>query len=259
MKQKYLEAFTWIWNYFFRFSIPGLPSVEKRYVPVYTRVMLPLTGAAAGAIIYFIYLLLRYVVGNTAAILFFVFTGVFLLDFCRKYRGFKLFCEWCGHRFQGRSPEDALEFSASEDWKEKDLPAQLLPFTIYLFRGILFGILAWHHAAVWIVFALTGSFLVMAEMSSLRDERTWNELIPVPESVRMYHWFVAGLIFLVFGVFTAHPGGAVAAFLISWGMTKYGRYLHGTLDDMVTFKQLDYWGYFTELCLLLAGALLAGH
>ncbi|MBR2425140.1 MAG: hypothetical protein IKB16_00200 [Lentisphaeria bacterium] len=259
MKQKYLNAFSWVWNYFFRFKLPGLPAVDPRYIPPFARVIFPLVGTAAGAMVYFACLLIRYVIGNTAAILFFVFTGVFLLDMLRKFRGFKLFCTWCNRRFHGSSPEDALDFTQPESWKEKDLPEQLLPFTIYIFRGVLFGLLAWHHAAVWSVFALTGSFLVMAELASLRDERTWNELIPVPEGFAMYHWFAAGLALLVFGVFTGHPGGAVATFLIAWGMTKYGRYLHERLDDLITIKQLEYWGYFTEMCLLLAGALLAGH
>lgn len=259
MKQKYIEAFAWLWNYFFRIPLPFLPSANQKYIPQFARIVFPLTGAAAGVIIYFIYLLLRYICGSTAAILFFVLTGAFLLDFFRKFRGFNLFCSWCHRRFQGQTTEDAIDFSAKEDWKEKDLTEQLLPFTVYLLRGILFGILAWHHSAVWVIFALTGSFLVMAELTSLRDERTWNELIPVPEGRAMHHWFAAALVLIVSGIFTAHPGGALATFLIAWGMTKYGKSLQEKFDGVITFKQLDYWGYFTEMILLLAGALFASH
>lgn len=259
MKQKYLQAFSWLWNYFFRIPIPFLPAVNAKYIPQLARPMLPATGAFAGFLIYLIYLLLRYVCGNTAAILFFTLMGAFLLDYARKFRGFNLFCAWCLLRFQKRTPEDALDFSQKTDWKEKELTEQLLPFTVYLLRGILFAILAWHFSAVWIIFVLTGSFLVMAELTTLQDERTWNELIPTPESCTMQHWFIAGAILLLFGILTLHPGGAIATFLIAWALTKYAKSMHNNLDGVITFKQLDYWGYFTEMILLLAGALLASH
>ena len=259
MKQKYLQAFSWLWNYFFRVPIPFLPAVDAKYIPQLARPMFPATGAAAGFVIYFIYLLLRYVCGNTAAILFFALTGALLLDMARKFRGFKLFCTWCNLRIQGQTPVDALDLSENTNWKEKELTEQLLPFTIYLFRGILFAILAWNYAAVWIIFALTGSFLVMAELATLQDERTWNELVPAPDGCTMQHWFIAGGILLVTGILTIHPGSAVATFLIAWALTKYAKSMHDNLDGVITFKQLDYWGYFTEMILLLAGALLASH
>ena len=259
MKQKYLQAFSWLWNYFFRIPVPFLPAVDAKYIPQLARPMLPATGAVAGFVIYLVYLLLRFVCGNTAAILFFTLTGAFLLDMFRKFRGFKIFCSWCNQRFQGKTPEDALDFSENTNWKDKELTEQLLPFTVYLLRGILFAILAWHHSAVWIIFALTGSFLVMAELATLQDERTWNELIPTPEGCVMQHWFIAGSILLIFGILTLHPGSAVATFLIAWALTKYAKSMHENFDGVITFKQLDYWGYFAEMILLLTGTLLASH
>ena len=259
MNQKYLQAFSWLWNYFFRIPIPFLPAVDTKYIPQLARPMLPATGAAAGFAIYLIYLLLRYVCGNTAAILFFTLIGFFILDYARKFRGFKIFCTWCLQRFQGRTPQDALDFANHANEKENELTEQLLILTVYLLRGILFAILAWHFSAVWIIFALTGSFLVMAELTTLQDERTWNELIPAPENCTMQHWFIAGVILLIFGILTVHPGGAVATFLIAWALTKYAKSMHDNFDGVITFKQLDYWGYFTELILLLAGAIFASH
>lgn len=259
MKQNLFQSFVWLWNYFFHIRLPFTPDVDQRYIPRFTRVAFPLTGAAAGLVIYLGYLLILYICGSIVATLCFALTGAFLLDLCRKFRGFKLFCTWCDLRIKGHTAEEALEFQADDNWKEKDLTEQLLPFTIYIIRGIFFAILAGYHSAVWVIFALTGSFLVMADLTNLQDERTWNELIPAPEGYAMHHWFAAAAVLLTAGVLTVHPGSAIATFLIAWGMTKYVKTIHDRMDGVITFKQLDHWGYFTELLLLLVGTLFAAH
>lgn len=253
---EYQASFAWAWCRFFKKRIPGLPAVTEHNVPSNARWMVPVAGAAAGLMVVLATWIVGFFMGKLAASLFAAVAGSFFLEFIRGFSGLKAACAWIAHRQSGASPAEALDFDEDDPSKKPDFSMQIIPVTIFLVRGVLFGFLTWNDASCWILFALTGGFLVMAELSGKLDSETWQEYIPCPPEYQMFHWYSTIAVLLAAGILSLHLGGAIMAFLVAWGMSKYVGYLVSEQSGTVNRHTLNFFGYFTECMLLVIGILM---
>ena len=129
----------------------------------------------------------------------------------------------------------------------------ILMLTIYLVRMIFCGVLA-VFSPFWFMIALTGAWLLRAELCTLNPTGARGDWLAVPRRLGKHHWYLGAGAMLAGGFL--HPLGTILAFAVSWA----GAWLSGNicLDSIsgINRQALDIFGYTAELLLMFLGILL---
>lgn len=126
-------------------------------------------------------------------------------------------------RRKGKSVEEAL--TPAKTTKTGDIagatPSFLLKFSLYLFRMLMFGILAYFNAAFWYIVIFACSFYMRAELSSLNEPGGFGKgtFLPFPYETRKAHIYITLVICILAGLLWEIPftliGFGIAA-LLTW-------------------------------------------
>ncbi len=253
-----LQQFAAVWNYYSPVILPGslfeTPYTDDNPPPL-MRPILPVFGTVL-ALCAVVPVFILGLFGRPAAAITGGLLAPLLLEYLTGWAGLNALTDYIEARRNGASQEDALPGFIEQ---QPDKNGIFTKITIYLFRCAMFAALCWCGAGWWIVIALTGAWLVRAEMATGKNA-DGEEFFRTPRAAANRHWIVGGIVFLLFaltGNWNILP--AATAFAVSWGIGTYAVHLCAETPDGATDNAMNIFGYTAELVLLLLGVLIYAH
>ena len=262
MFRTFIAEFAAAWNTFVRLPLPAFlsgdgersdfPEIDGH--PALLRMMMPLIGFALGVFacvpLWVLHLLPS---GRLPAGIFGMALIPLGLDGMTSWRGLTALADFLNARRQGKSLEAALAMKPGTVNDPRDGISMILMLTVYLVRMIFCGVLA-VFSPFWFMIALTGAWLLRAELCSLNPPGAGGAWLAVPRGLGKHHWYLGAGAMLAGGFL--HPLGVILAFAVSWA----GAWLAGNLclDSIsgINRQALEVFGYAAELLLLFLGILL---
>ncbi|MBO4649498.1 MAG: hypothetical protein J5806_15215 [Lentisphaeria bacterium] len=262
MFQTFLAEFAAAWNVFVRIPLPAfllgegdgsdLPAVDGHSALL--RVMMPLVGFLLGLMAALPFWVLNLLPsGRMIAVLVGCSLIPLALDLATSWRSLLALTAFIDLRRNGASLETALGTDPGSIDDSRSGGTLIVMLTLHLAHMILCAILACF-APFWFVIALTGAWLVRAELARLNAPGSRGSWINVPRGWRATHWYVAAFAMLAAGFL--HPLGIVLAYLSAWALAHLAK--NYCLDSIggVNRQALEIFGGAAELLLMLLGLLL---
>ena len=262
MFQTFLAEFAAAWKVFVRIPLPAfllgeddgsdLPDQDGHSALL--RVMMPLVGFLLGLIAALPFWVLNLLPsGRMIAILVGCSVIPLALDMMTSWRSLLALTCFIDQRRGGASLEEALSVDPGSINDSRSGGTLIVMLTLHLAHMILCAVLACF-APFWFMTALTGAWLVRAELARLNPPGGRNPWIGVPRGWRATHWYVAALAMLAAGFL--HPLGTLLAYLSAWALAHLAK--NYCLDSIggVNRQALDVFGGAAELLLMLLGLLL---
>ena len=262
MFQTFLAEFAAAWKVFVRIPLPAfllgedegsdLPDLDGHSALL--RVMMPLVGFLLGlmaALPFWILSLLPS--GRMISVLVGCSLIPVALDLATSWRSLLALTAFIDLRRHGASMEEALCAEPGSIDDSRSGGTLILMLTLHLIHMILCGVLACF-APFWFMIALTGAWLLRAELARLNAPGGRGPWIGVPRGWRATHWYAAAAAMLAAGFL--HPLGILLAYLSAWALAHLAK--NYCLDSIggVNRQALDIFGGAAELLLMLLGLLL---
>ncbi len=262
MFQTFIAEFTAAWNTFVRLPLPAFlsgdgersdfPEIDGH--PALLRIMMPLIGFVLGVFaavpLWVLHLLPS---GRLTAGIFGMALIPLGLDGMTSWKGLIAFADFLNARRQGVSLEESLAMKTGSINDSRSGISMILMLTVYLVRMIFCGVLA-VFAPFWFIIALTGAWLLRAELCSLNQVGARGAWLAVPRGLGKHHWYLGAGAMLAGGFL--HPLGVILAFVVSWaGAWLAGNFCMDSISG-VNRQALEIFGYASELLLMFLGILL---
>lgn len=277
MNRDFLNQFFATWGIFLDKKLPELihdpdqelPSYEDE-TPELARAMTPLVGAVLGIAVYIPVWLLYRLFGPVPSALAAGLLGPFLIEYLSGWHGLAALTDYIVMRRNGATQEEALLHGDDEEnggrggggdnGEELTMlrPSSMILFlSLYLLRVGAFAALAAFDASFWIVIALTGGYLVRAELASIVERGTQTPLLEAPERFARWHWYTALAAMLIFSLGNIwYIPCVILALGMIWLIAWYCSHLCLDTISGMTPRAVEIFGYASELVLLLLGLLL---
>ena len=261
MFQTLLAEFTAAWKFFVRFPLPAFLSGDgerSEYPPVdghpaLLRPLMPLIGFMLGFFaavpLWILHLLPS---GRLSAGIFGMAVIPLVLEIAGSWNGLTSLSDFLDQRRQGASVEDALSASESPIDVPRGGISMILMMTLYFLRMVFCGILGMC-APFWLMVALTGAWLVRAQLSAMETADGRSALYEVPRGLRKHHWYFAAGAMVVAGFL--HPFGILLGFSVSWALACLAGNICRDSISGVNDRAVQVFGYASELVLLFLGIL----
>ena len=160
----------------------------------------------------------------------------------------------CLERLISRNKTGTQTGVASDGLNMKDLmQRQILFASIYVFRMVVFGVLAASGNSIWFVYVLGGAYLIRGEL--LRED-------DFTENFRYGNWFFLVIFSLIAGFLSFHwsailslPLALVLTALLLLGCRRLIDKVFGYTEKWI----VDLLGYFSENIMLIVGLILFGR
>lgn len=270
MDNDIFRQFAATWDIFMEKKLPSISHSRHKQpsgdsdgeTPEFARPMTPLVGALAGIMVFLPGWILFRIFGNIPAGIAVGVLGPLFLEYLTGWNGLKALSSYINMRQKGCSQEEAIlgQTDSSENTSQPQTSTATF-LTIYVMRMAMFGALAYCGASFWIVVALTGGYLVRAELSSVVMPNTESPLLDAPEKMKKWHWYIAMGIVLLFSLLPlTHMAMALTAIGICWIISWYCSNLCLETISGITPRAVEIFGYATEIVLFVLGILLlTGH
>lgn len=253
MNHDLFSQFAATWNYFSVRALPG-SLFRTEYTddnpPPLIRVLTPLVGFVMGlAVAVPVFLISLF--GRVPAAVAGGLLAPLALEFLTAHTGLDALTRYIEARRSGIPQDEALPGNT-------DAPeiSNLTKIVLFLLRAALFFVLFRFGAGFWIVIALTGGYLVRAEMATVRTS-SGIEFFPTENRFRSMHWAVGFCaMFAASLFFTWNPLPLLCAFGLSWLTGSYAAHLCAESPDGCALNAMCVFGYASELALLLLGAFI---
>lgn len=262
MFQTFLAEFYAAWSAFVKIPLPAFlsgdgerssyPEIDGH--PALLRLMFPLIGFVAGFLaavpLWLLHLLPS---GRLTAGIFGMAVLPIVLEIAASWNGLTALADFLDRRRAGLSVEEA--FSAAPVPIDSPRPgiSMILMLTLYFLRMVFCGILA-AFAPFWFMVALTGSWLIRAELATLNLPGTSAPWLRVPRGLGKHHWYLAAGAMIAGGFL--HPFGILLGFAVSWALSVLGRNLLLDSISCINPSAFNALGYASELILMFLGVLL---
>ena len=135
---------------------------------------------------------------------------------------------------------------------ERKQTMMILLMTLYFLRMVFCSLLA-ASAPFWLMIALTGAWLVRAQLSALETAGGKSPLYEVPRGLRKHHWYLAAGAMVVAGFL--HPFGILLGFSVSWALACLAGNICRDSISGVNVRAVQVFGYAAELVMLFLGIL----
>jgi len=261
MFQTLLAEFTAAWKIFVRFPLPAFlsgdgerseyPAIDGH--PALLRLMMPLIGFVLGFFaavpLWILHLLPS---GRLTAGIFGMAVIPLVLEIAGSWNGLTSLSDFLNQRRQGASVEDALSVPVNSIDEPRSGVSMILMMTLYFLRMVFCGVLG-AFAPFWMMIALTGAWLVRAQLSALPQTGTDSALVDVPRGLRKHHWYLAAGAMVVGGFL--HPFGILLGFSVSWALACLAGNICRDSISGVNTPAVNVFGYAAELVLLFLGIL----
>ena len=263
MFQTFLAEFSAAWITFVRIPLPvflsgdgersDYPAIDGH--PALLRIMMPAVGWMLGLIAAVpLWLLHILPSGRLTAGLAGMTVIPLMLDMMTSWSGLTALAGFADLRRRGASLEEALSASPDTINEPRSGGAMILIMSLYFLRMIFCGVLA-VFAPFWFMIALTGAWLVRADLAALNVPGAFGKSwLAVPRGLGKHHWYVAAGAMLLGGFM--HPVGCILAFTVSWLIVWLAKNL--CLDSIsgINRQAMEVFGSSTELVLMFLGILL---
>ena len=244
MFQSLLAEFSAAWKLFVHLPLPSFltgdgedsdyPQIDGH--PALLRLMLPLVG---------------FVLGFLAGIYGLAVLPL-VLELGSSWSGLISLADFLERRHRGESAAEALEGEAGSIDSARSGRSMILLMILFFLRMLFFGLLA-AFAPFWLMIALTGAWLVRAELASLPQSGSSQGWLRVPRGLEKHHWYLAAGAMAAGGFL--YPLGILLAFTVSWALAVLLRNLCLESISCINPKAFNALGYASELVLLFLGIL----
>ena len=261
MFQTLLAEFTAAWKFLVRIPLPAFlsgdgerseyPAIDGH--PALLRLMMPLIGFVLGFFaavpLWILHLLPS---GRLTAGIFGMAVIPLVLELAGSWTGLTSLSDFLNQRRQGASVEDALSAPVNSIDAPRSGISMILMMTLYFLRMVFCGILG-AFAPFWLMIALTGAWLVRAQLASLERTGGTVPLFEVPRGLNKHHWYLAAGAMIVGGFL--HPFGILIGFAVSWAVACLAGNICRDSISGVNSQAINVFGYAAELVLLFLGIL----
>ena len=258
MFQSLLAEFSAAWKLFVHLPLPSFltgngddsdyPQIDGH--PALLRLMLPLVGFVLGFLAavpaWLLHLLSS---GRLIAGIYGLAVLPLVLELGSSWSGLVSLADFLERRHRGESAAEALEGEAGSIDSARSGRSMILLMILFFLRMLFFGLLA-AFAPFWLMIALTGAWLVRAELASLPQSEGW---LRVPRGLEKHHWYLAAGAMAAGGFL--YPLGILLAFTVSWALAVLLRNLCLESISCINPKAFNALGYASELVLLFLGIL----
>ena len=209
--------------------------------------MTPLVGFALGLCL----VVPLFVIGVFGLIPKVIAAGVLapvFLEYLTDWKGIPSLAAYIEARRNGAGQDEALSDQVPEGLIHQDSVSPVILLFIYVFRGAMFAALIYCGADFWLIAAMTGAYLIRAELTSVREGDTGLEYFPVDVKSKKADWYIGGTIVLIFSLGSlSHFLGGIAALGVCYGLSWYFCQLCISTRQGMTRKALDVFGCASEL------------
>lgn len=261
MFQSLLAEFSSAWKSFVHLPLPAFLSgdgEDSDYAPIdghpaLLRLMFPLIGFVMGFLAavpaWLLHLLPS---GRLIAGIYGLAVLPLVLELSASWSGLTSLSDFLARRHQGESVSDALESEAGSIDSSRSARSMILLMTLFFLR-MLFCALLTAFAPFWLMIALTGAWLIRAELAVLPQTGSDHSWLRVPRGLGKHHWYLAAGAMAAGGFL--HPLGILLAFTVSWALAVLLRNLSLESISGINPKSFNAFGYGSELVLFFLGIL----
>lgn len=262
----YIRQFSETWNIFVDMKLPAFLRAagpgedqddsysETSAPPPLAKLMTPLVGTFLGLCIYVPAWAMIKIFGVSAGG---IATGVLaplFLEMATGWAGLNALSSYINMRRRGATQDEALAAEPESIDEVKAPPSMIVMMSVYILKAGMFGILAAVSSPSWVIVALTGAYLVRAELASLKRPGEDESMFPTEDKLQRYHWHIAFVMMVIFGV--ASIPGALAAFALAWVMAWFSTNLCLGSVSGITPTAMNVFGSAAEIILLFFGVLV---
>ena len=261
MFQSLLAEFSAAWKLFVHLPLPSFltgdgeesdyPQIDGH--PALLRLMLPLVGFVLGFLAavpaWLLHLLSS---GRLIAGIYGLAVLPLVLELGSSWSGLTSLADFLERRHRGEPVAEALESEAGSIDSARSGRSMILLMILFFLRMLFFGLLA-AFAPFWLMIALTGAWLVRAELASLPQSGSSHGWLRVPRGLEKHHWYLAAGAMAAGGFL--YPLGILLAFTVSWALAVLLRNLCLESISCINPKAFNALGYASELVLLFLGIL----
>ena len=261
MFQTLLAEFSSAWKLFVHLPLPSFLSgdgEDSDYPPIdghpaLLRLMLPLLGFVLGFLAAVpAWLLLMLPSGRLIAGFYGMAVLPLVLELSASWNGLTSLADFFDRRHRGESVAEALENEAGSVDTPRSAKSMILLMVLFFLRMGFCSLLA-ACSPFWLMIALTGAWLVRAELAVLPMPGFNHSWMQVPRGFGKHHWYLAGGAMVVGGFL--HPLGILLAFTVSWILAMLLRNLCLESISGINPKAFNAFGYAAELVLFFLGVL----
>lgn len=261
MFQTLLAEFSAAWKLFVHLPLPAFlsgDSEDSDYPPIdghpaLLRLMFPLLGFVLGFLAavpaWLLHLLPS---GRLMAGIYGLAVLPLVLELGASWNGLTSLADFFERRHRGESVAQALENEAGSVDSPRSAKSMIMLMTLYFLRMVFCSLLA-VSAPFWLMIALTGAWLVRAELAVLPQAGAAHSWLQVPRGLGKHHWYLAGGAMIAGGFL--HPLGILLAFTVSWTLAALLRNLCLESISGINPKAFNALGYASELVLQFLGIL----